>query len=369
MRWYSVFILSAFLGGRQVGRYVYAKTGRPLEDLDQLSTWVVCCALVGARLGEMFFYDFQYYASHPLEAILPVRFAPHFHFVGYQGLSYHGAILGSLLGTYVFANYDVALRLFPFRFRCKRQLRRGQGFLWLTTPVALGVMMGFFVRIGNFVNSEIVGTATQSSYGVLFVNSIVRELQEGVPAIESVKVHKSDRPAGDGRYQPITLEVLFHNFGFEEARVKRFLEEDVRPCLLYDSAVRRHVYAPEDAPLTYSLAKTGRHAYVAHIEAWGIPRHPVQLYESVAYAVTLALVLWGWRRNYKTLKDGAVAGIAMMVCYSLRFFCEFFKAPFNVLYDGALVLTTGHLLSALTVLGGLLLFVYAQRAKSAAHSA
>ena len=59
VRWYSLLILIAFLGGRQLGRYVYKKEGRPVEDVDSLSLYVLSFALIGARLGEILFYDLE----------------------------------------------------------------------------------------------------------------------------------------------------------------------------------------------------------------------------------------------------------------------------------------------------------------------
>mmetsp|Transcript_10491 Transcript_10491/g.24310 ORF Transcript_10491/g.24310 Transcript_10491/m.24310 type:complete len:111 (+) Transcript_10491:748-1080(+) len=59
VRWYGLCILLAFLGGRQIIRFVYQKEGRPLEDADHFSTWILCAALIGARFGEVFFLRSQ----------------------------------------------------------------------------------------------------------------------------------------------------------------------------------------------------------------------------------------------------------------------------------------------------------------------
>ena len=72
IRWYSLLILLAFLGGRELVKHIYRKEGRPPEDADSLSVWVMFSALIGARLGEIFFYNFGYYLRHPIEAFLPM---------------------------------------------------------------------------------------------------------------------------------------------------------------------------------------------------------------------------------------------------------------------------------------------------------
>lgn len=358
IRWYSLLILLAFLGGRELVKHIYRKEGRPPEDADSLSVWVMFSALIGARLGEIFFYNFGYYLRHPIEAFLPITFEPHFKFTGYRGLAYHGAIVGSLIGIYLYSNYFIGLRGFPPRLRIKRQKKKKQNFLWLSTPLALGVMMGFLVRIGNFVNSEIVGTPTGGEYGVLFVNDVVEQLQYSTEAIAQVKVRKSSTSTTHQAYQPVTLEVTFKNAGYEEGAIRSFLEKHVKQHLTASESIRKHVYEPSEQPLNYKLSKTRKNAYVAQIQTWGIPRHPVQLYESIAYLITLLLHFYWWRQRHKTLPAGVLAGSAMFFCYSLRFLGEFFKEPFNILFEGVVTLTMGHLLSLLTVLGGIVLASY-----------
>jgi phosphatidylglycerol---prolipoprotein diacylglyceryl transferase len=358
VRWYGVCVLLAFLGGRYLIRYTYNKENRPLEEADHFSTWALCTALLGARLGEILFYDFGYYLNHPLEAFLPVTFDPHFRFTGYSGLSYHGAVIGSLLGTYWYANYHTTLQVSPFLAKIKRKAREGQSFLWLSTPLALAMMMGFLVRVGNFTNSEITGTPTHGPYGVLFAKDVTERLQQSSKAIAQVEVLKRSTHAAHQTYQPITLKITFKHVNLEENAVRNFLEKHTKNYLTADNSIARHVYESPEQPLDYTLSKTRKNNYIAEIATLGIPRHPVQLYEGIAYVVTLVLHLYWWRQQRKTLKDGVIAGSAMITCYSLRFVGEFFKDPFNVLFDGSVTLTMGHLLSLLTVLGGVFLLAY-----------
>jgi phosphatidylglycerol---prolipoprotein diacylglyceryl transferase len=357
-RWYGLCVLLAFLGGRQIIRYTYSKENRPLEDADNFSTWALCSALLGARLGEIFFYDFRYYLRHPIETFLPVTFDPHFRFTGYSGLSYHGAIIGSLLGTYLYANYRAKLKFSPFLLKIKKQKRENQSFLWLSTPLALAMMMGFLVRVGNFTNSEIAGTPTHGVYGVLFAKDVTERLQQSSGTIAQVKVLKSKAHTERRACQPITLKITFKNVHFEENTIRKFLENHIKNYLTTDNAISRHVYESPAQPLNYTLSQTRRNSYVAEIATLGIPRHPVQLYEGIAYVVTLVLHLYWWRQRHKTLKDGVIAGSAMITCYSLRFAGEFFKDPFSIFFDGFITLTMGHLLSLLTVLGGIFLLTY-----------
>lgn len=360
VRWYSLMIILTFLGGNQIARYIFRKTGKVTEEADELSLYVLCGSLIGARAGEIFFYRFSYYLQHPVEAILPISFTPHFHFTGYQGLSYHGALLGGLAAIYLYANYQITFSLVPWRCRLTRRQKKRQSFLWLSTPLALGILMGFFVRIGNFINSEIIGTPTHNQYGVLFARHIIDPLQAKSHAIESIKILKgSIDHKTSTQYQPIILKITFKNIGLKAQAIQRFIERNLKEYLVTDPEICEHLYQPPEAVIDYKLTKNRKRAYIARINTFGIPRHPVQLYESFSYILVLLLIFSWWYHKYKTLPDGVIAGTAAALSYSFRFLCEFFKAPFNILIPGKYPITMGHMLSLLTVLGGIALIIYA----------
>ena len=101
----------------------------------------------------MFFYDWEYYRNHLSEILLPFRFSPNFEFTGFQGLASHGAAIAIIIAMYYFSKKIM-----------KRPL------LWVLDRVVIPVASGaIFVRIGNFFNSEIVGTETTSAFGIRFV--------------------------------------------------------------------------------------------------------------------------------------------------------------------------------------------------------
>jgi phosphatidylglycerol:prolipoprotein diacylglycerol transferase len=123
------------------------------EYLDTLLFLSVFATLLGARLGHVFFYDWEYFRNHLAEILLPFRFSPNFEFTGFQGLASHGAAIGIILAMYFFSKKIM-----------KRPL------LWVLDRVVIPVASGaVFVRIGNFFNSEIVGHETTSSFGIKFI--------------------------------------------------------------------------------------------------------------------------------------------------------------------------------------------------------
>ncbi|MCL6218431.1 prolipoprotein diacylglyceryl transferase [Zunongwangia pacifica] len=154
IHYYSLMFLIAFGLGWYIMKAIYTREGIALEKLDSLFIYTVLATLIGARLGHVIFYDWDYFQHHLLEIFLPVKFEPEFQFTGFRGLASHGAAIGIITAMYLYR---------------KRVLDKPV--LWIldriVIPVACG---GIFVRIGNFMNSEIIGKPTNSDYGVIFEN-------------------------------------------------------------------------------------------------------------------------------------------------------------------------------------------------------
>ncbi len=161
---YSLMFVIAFLLGYRICKKIFLTEGINQKYLEPLFMFMVISTLLGARLGDVIFYSWDYYQNHLIEILLPIRENPSkdimfgivkgYEFIGFRGLASHGASIGIILGLF----------LFQKKFKIK-------SFLWLldrlTIPISLGA---FFVRIGNFFNSEIVGKYTGSNFGVVFEN-------------------------------------------------------------------------------------------------------------------------------------------------------------------------------------------------------
>ncbi|MBL0013099.1 MAG: prolipoprotein diacylglyceryl transferase [Flavobacterium sp.] len=153
IRYYSLMFVIAFGLGWYIMKHIFERENESLEKLDSLFIWTVLATLLGARLGHVFFYDWEYYSNHLSEILLPFRFDPVFEFTGFQGLASHGAAIAIIIAMYFFS---------------KNVMQRP--LLWVLDRVVIPVASGaIFVRIGNFFNSEIVGKETTSSLGVRFV--------------------------------------------------------------------------------------------------------------------------------------------------------------------------------------------------------
>ncbi len=124
----------------------------PVENLDKLATYIFIGTLLGARLGHVLFYQPDYYLDHPLEIFLPIQeISGSYKFIGFQGLASHGGVLG------------VFISIIWYYIKYKTYL------LWILDRVAIaGPVAGAFIRLGNFMNSEIYGKPTNGNWGVVF---------------------------------------------------------------------------------------------------------------------------------------------------------------------------------------------------------
>ena len=112
---------------------------------------MVVGTVLGARLGHCFFYDWAYFSQHPLEIILPVQFEPTFQFTGFRGLASHGGALGIIISLLLLAR------------------KQKKSVFWYLDKLAVVVpLAGMFIRLGNLMNSEIVGDPTNLPWAFQF---------------------------------------------------------------------------------------------------------------------------------------------------------------------------------------------------------
>ena len=164
IHYYSLMFVLAFTIGYYLMKRMFNKEKISEEFIEPLLVYVVFSTLIGARLGEVFFYNWDYYSNHLIEILLPIRekenggflfgLLNNYEFIGFRGLASHGASIGIILGLYIYQ------RKYNYK-----------PLLWLLDRLSIPVSLGaFFVRIGNFFNSEIVGKYTGNNFGVIFIN-------------------------------------------------------------------------------------------------------------------------------------------------------------------------------------------------------
>ncbi|MCW9032387.1 MAG: prolipoprotein diacylglyceryl transferase [Gammaproteobacteria bacterium] len=142
LAWYGLLFATGFFLGFQIMRWIFIREKKPLNSLDKIFVYMVLGALLGARLGHVLFYDPVYYLLNPFEIIK----------VWEGGLASHGGTVGMLIAMYVFARQTADVSFYWILDR-------------MTLPISLG---SFFIRSGNFFNSEIIGTPTTVPWAIVF---------------------------------------------------------------------------------------------------------------------------------------------------------------------------------------------------------
>lgn len=157
VRWYSLCWLVGLVVAYFLVKWLYKDQRQKDEAIDPLFFYCFAGVLVGARLGHCLFYQPDYFLSsgkHFIEMLLPVKFAAtgwDWTFVGYEGLASHGGAIGLMVALWLYC-------------------RRTGVSLWLVLDDIglVAPLTGCCIRLGNLMNSEIIGKVTDVPWAFIF---------------------------------------------------------------------------------------------------------------------------------------------------------------------------------------------------------
>ncbi len=144
IRWYGLMYVIGFLISGYILKVLVKKNFFKITEdkIDSLITHMILCMFIGARTFYVFIYNWDYYSKNLIDLLA----------VWKGGLSFHGALVGLIVGGYLFAK--------------KNKLT----FFEVMDSVALAGTQGlFFGRMGNFINGELYGRPTNSKFGMIFL--------------------------------------------------------------------------------------------------------------------------------------------------------------------------------------------------------
>ena len=153
VRWYGMMYIVALIVVYLLSSYRINREQYPvnINHLQEYLLWGFLGAIIGGRVGYILFYGFEDLLNAPLQQFLPVSFSNGIQIIGFSGMSFHGGLIGVALATIIYS------RIIKVSFTI---------FVDLVVPAfPLGYMFG---RIGNFINGELYGRATNVPWGMYF---------------------------------------------------------------------------------------------------------------------------------------------------------------------------------------------------------
>ena len=280
LHYYSLLFMLAFIVGWYLTKRIFDREGESVEMLDKLFIYTIVATFLGARLGHVFFYDWDYFKLHPAEILLPFKFSP-FEFTGFTGLASHGAAIAVIIAVVIYS---------------KKIIHRPV--LWVLDRIALPIASGgILVRIGNFMNSEILGSETLPSLAT------------------AVRFVRGEDNLGEQQVVAITREQ-------DIDKAYNMIEHDPR-------------FADTLAMIPY--------------------RHPAQLYEAVCYILVFAIVFYMYWKTDARQRSGLIFGVFLVLLWGVRFAVEFVKQSQGGFEDKLHLLSTGQWLSIPFIVVGLYL--------------
>lgn len=131
----------------------FIEEGMTEKDFEVFVIWGFVCMFLGCRLAHCLFYQWDYFSQHPLEILLPIKekVGGGWKFIGYHGLASHGGTVGMVVALVI------------FKLKTKKSL-------WKTMDIVAvsACLAGGFIRLGNLMNSEILGIETTMPWGFVF---------------------------------------------------------------------------------------------------------------------------------------------------------------------------------------------------------
>ena len=276
VRYYSLMFVVAFTLGWILTKKIYQHEGLSQEKLDKLFIYMVVSILLGARLGHVIFYQPELFVEDPLSVFLPISTVPEFEFTGFQGLASHGAAIAILIAMYYYSKNVIK-----------------KPFLWIMDRIVIAVAAGgTFVRIGNFMNSEIIGKPSGDfPLGVRFVQDGIRPYE----AIQATGIENSSQ----------AYNAIVHNPQFSELLLS-------------------------------------------------VPfRHPAQLYEAAGYVIVFLVCWYLYWKTERKKQIGYIFGVFLILLFMVRFLVEFVKASQGGFESVLGLLSTGQWLSIPFIIAGI----------------
>lgn len=337
LRWYSLLFAVGFIIGYRIMKKFMEQENIDQKFLDLMLTYSVIATVIGARLGHVFFYQWDYYSQNPGEILM----------VWKGGLASHGAAIALIIAMYFLG------RRLSIYFVGKWKVWNAS--LWALDRLVITVALaGCFIRLGNWMNSEIYGRIENSSVETVFARNILDDATEVYGAFFSEatltptgEIYETDSV----NYPVYTLNVVPQpNISESDAQsmLKGLLVNFNRQSL----EKRNAISLADRAPVLNTDGSMS-------VEILGIPRLPTQLFESLGYLVIFLILFGLFRTKRYRFRNGFTFGMFLVLIFGFRFVIEFWKAD-QTEFESELTFNMGQYLSIPLVIIGLLFILFSK---------
>ena len=275
-RWYGLLFMAPFVLGTFVLGHIYKSEKTSPVWVDVITVYMLVGTIVGARLGHVLFYEPSLLTTPDIFEVFRIW---------HGGLASHGATIGILLAVWLFSRNN--------KF----------DYLWTLDRIVIVVALGgACIRMGNLMNSEIVGKPTDAPWGFTFP----RDVEHLVPVARPL-------PVGAVQVAAVPVQLV-------------------------------------DGTTSYRLLPKG--TPVAPDAPMAVPRHPTQIYESLFCVVLLVLLYSMWNRTKEKTPRGQLFGVFVVLLFTFRLLVEYLKEN-QVSFENGNFLNQGQLLSIPFILIGI----------------
>ncbi len=326
LRYYSLLFALGFVFGYMIMKRIFKKEGVPQEKLDTLLTYVVISTIIGARLGHVFFYQWDYYSQHPGEILK----------IWEGGLASHGAAIAIIIAIIIY---------------CRKSLKKPV--LWMLDRLVITIALaGALIRLGNWFNSEIYGSIENSTFQTVFTDPprqrIISAFDRSVAGIDYELLN--EEVITDSIIYPVyRMEFQFSDAINNENTARVLFEDNIKPYVNRFDKEDLNIIFQEDENLQWNNDKT----HTASVKVLGVPRYPTQIYEALGYFLIFLVLLQLFRQPSIAARQGFIFGMFLILIFGFRFFIEYLKEN-QVASEEGNVLNIGQNLSIPLVLAGLI---------------
>ena len=333
IRYYGLLMAISFITGYYIVRKFLVNEGADAELIDKFLFYTLIGGVVGARLGHVFFYDWKDYKDNLFDIFK----------IWEGGLASHGGAIGIIISTWLLS---------------KRVTKKN--ILWALDKIVIATAIAAcFIRVGNLMNSEIIGAKSESESAFFFQYEAKNTIGSWF-----------DLSGEDVLIEELNGSVERDGFTYPTAKAIINIPAELKGSEMNLYSNFDYRYERYHSDLKHHFMRIGKGPGIIESEAGNsvmidlliIPRIPTQLIESGAYFLIFILLFIGYWKWHWYKKQGLLFGLFLVLLFSARFIIEFWKEHQTL--DGGASLNMGQWLSIPAVSIGLFFIVRALMKKS-----